>query len=115
MVGGMGEKKTLKLVAQYADACNLFPTPELPRKLDVLRRHCEDVGRDYDTVYKTLLLRMNVGPDGRGVEDLLNRLQRFRGPRHPGGHRSRDRRVDNQAARDHGERCHPGRRNRSEL
>jgi F420-dependent oxidoreductase-like protein len=79
MVGGMGEKKTLKLVAQYADACNLFPTPELPRKLDVLRQHCEDVGRDYDTVYKTLLLGMNVGPDGRGVEDLLNRLQGFAG------------------------------------
>ena len=41
LIGGMGEKKTLRLVAQYADACNLFPTPELPRKLDVLREHCK--------------------------------------------------------------------------
>src|SRR5919198_3691966 len=41
LIGGMGEKKTLRLVAQYADACNFFPTPELPRKLDVLREHCK--------------------------------------------------------------------------
>jgi F420-dependent oxidoreductase-like protein len=53
MVGGGGEKKTLRLVAQYADACNIFATPESARKLDVLRRHCDDVGRDFDTVEKT--------------------------------------------------------------
>src|SRR5690348_16077737 len=45
-VGGSGERKTLRLVAQYADACNLFPGPDLQHKLDVLRRHCEDAGRD---------------------------------------------------------------------
>ena len=47
MVGGMGEQKTLRLVARYADACNLFAYggPDLIRhKLDILRRHCEDVG-----------------------------------------------------------------------
>ena len=77
MIGGSGEKKTLKLVARYADACNLFPTPDVVRKLDVLRRHCENEGRDYDTVYKTLILRMNVGPDGRGVDDLLTRLRGY--------------------------------------
>ncbi|HVX44528.1 MAG TPA: LLM class F420-dependent oxidoreductase [Mycobacteriales bacterium] len=56
LIGGSGERKTLRLVAQYADACNLFPGPELDRKLDVLRRHCADVGRDYDEIEKTSVL-----------------------------------------------------------
>jgi F420-dependent oxidoreductase-like protein len=57
MIGGGGEKKTLLLVAKYADACNLFGTSpdEVARKLDVLRAHCEAVGRDYDSVEKTVL------------------------------------------------------------
>jgi alkanesulfonate monooxygenase SsuD/methylene tetrahydromethanopterin reductase-like flavin-dependent oxidoreductase (luciferase family) len=60
MVGGSGERKTLRLVAQYADACNLFAgTPEeIAHKLDVLRRHCEDVGRDYDEIAKTIAATM---------------------------------------------------------
>jgi len=49
MIGGAGEKKTLRLVAQYAQACNLFPGPDLVHKLDVLRRHCDDVGRTTTT------------------------------------------------------------------
>jgi len=53
MIGGGGEKKTLRLVARYADACNLFAGRDEARKLDVLRQHCEAVGRDYDTIYKT--------------------------------------------------------------
>lgn len=55
LIGGGGEKKTLRLVARYADACNLFtPSPqEVAHKLDVLRRHCDEVGRDYDTIQKT--------------------------------------------------------------
>lgn len=53
LIGGSGERKTLRLVAQYGDACNLFPGPELPRKLDVLRGHCDAVGRDYDEIQKT--------------------------------------------------------------
>jgi F420-dependent oxidoreductase-like protein len=56
LVGGMGEKKTLRLVAQYADACNLFTAigvDEVARKLDVLKRHCEDVGRPYDEIERT--------------------------------------------------------------
>ncbi|MFE0459294.1 LLM class F420-dependent oxidoreductase [Kitasatospora sp. NPDC058965] len=57
MIGGGGEKKTLLLVARYADACNLFGSgPEdVARKLDVLRAHCDDVGRDYDAITKTVL------------------------------------------------------------
>ena len=45
MIGGTGERKTLRLVAKYADACNLFPGPDVAHKLDVLRRHCETEGR----------------------------------------------------------------------
>lgn len=59
MVGGSGERKTLRLVAQYADACNLFASSpgEIRHKLDVLERHCEDVGRDPAQVRVTLLHR----------------------------------------------------------
>lgn len=57
LIGGSGEKKTLRLVAQYGDACNLFAIgPEgIRAKLDILRRHCDDVGRDYDTITKTII------------------------------------------------------------
>jgi F420-dependent oxidoreductase-like protein len=57
LIGGTGERKTLRLVAQYADACNLFAsTPaEISHKLDVLRRHCDDVGRDEAAIRKTIL------------------------------------------------------------
>ncbi|TFI21331.1 LLM class F420-dependent oxidoreductase [Streptomyces sp. 4R-3d] len=57
MVGGNGEKKTLRLVAQYADACNLitFTHTEAAGKLDVLRRHCDDLGRDYARIRKTAI------------------------------------------------------------
>ncbi|MGN9844913.1 LLM class F420-dependent oxidoreductase [Nonomuraea sp. H19] len=69
MIGGGGEKKTLLLVARYADACNLFGTSveELTRKLDVLRRHCADEGRDYDAIDKTVLLTRPVLADVDGV------------------------------------------------
>jgi F420-dependent oxidoreductase-like protein len=57
MIGGSGERRTLHLVAQYADACNLFATApeEISHKLEVLRGHCDDVGRDYDEISKTVL------------------------------------------------------------
>jgi F420-dependent oxidoreductase-like protein len=57
LIGGGGERKTLRLVAKYADACNLFgESPEVVRhKLDVLRGHCDDVGRDYDEIQKTMI------------------------------------------------------------
>ncbi len=68
LIGGGGEKKTLRLVAQYADACNLFDTglgPEgIPRKLDILRQHCEDVGRDIGEIEKTCLARVTLGRPG---------------------------------------------------
>lgn len=58
LIGGMGEKKTLRLIAQYADACNLFTflgVDALAQKLDVLRRHCDALGRDPATIEKTTL------------------------------------------------------------
>jgi len=57
VVGGSGERRTLRLVARYADACNLFGAEpdELSHKLDVLRGHCDEVGRDYDAIAKTLI------------------------------------------------------------
>ncbi len=58
LVGGMGEKKTLRLAAQYGDACNLFSRvggEMLAHKLEVLKRHCDDVGRDYAGIEKTSL------------------------------------------------------------
>jgi F420-dependent oxidoreductase-like protein len=59
LIGGGGEKRTLKLVAQYADACNLFAGPEVSHKLDVLREHCEAVGRPYDEIEKTAMFSIN--------------------------------------------------------
>jgi len=63
LIGGMGERKTLRLVARYADACNLFAlagTEALAAKLDVLRRHCDAEGRDYDAIEKTTLGTANL-------------------------------------------------------
>jgi F420-dependent oxidoreductase-like protein len=68
LVGGGGEKKTLRLVARYADACNLVAFrghDELAHKLDVLRGHCQAEGRAYDDITKTALDLLHVTPDGR--------------------------------------------------
>ena len=74
MIGGSGERKTLRLVAQYAQACNLFPGPNLGHKLDVLRAHCEAVGRDYDEIEKTVLYRFDVGAHGERVQQVIDEL-----------------------------------------
>jgi F420-dependent oxidoreductase-like protein len=71
MIGGGGEKKTLRLVAQYADACNLFAGRDEARKLEVLRQHCEAVGRDYDTIYKTAYYYFDPS---RGTQRIIDEL-----------------------------------------
>jgi alkanesulfonate monooxygenase len=75
LIGGGGEKKTLRLVAKYAQACNLFPGPELAHKLDVLRGHCDDVGRDYDEIAKTVMGPLDPGADGAGVDEMLDSMR----------------------------------------
>jgi F420-dependent oxidoreductase-like protein len=75
LIGGSGERKTLRLVAKYAQACNLFAGPEVGHKLDVLRGHCEDVGRDYDEIEKTVMGPMDPGPDGAGVDALIESMR----------------------------------------
>jgi len=77
LIGGGGEKKTLRLVAQYAQACNLFGQDDLPRKLDILRQHCADVGRDYDEIEKTVMVGIDPGADGEKVDQLLEQLRGY--------------------------------------
>ena len=75
LIAGSGERRTLPLVARYADACNLRPSPEIPRPLDLLRRLCEQAGRDYDRIEKTVPFGFDVGPGGSKVGELLDRLR----------------------------------------
>lgn len=75
LIGGGGEKKTLRMVAQYADACNLFPTPEIPRKLDILREHCKAVGRHYDDIEKTSLFTFDLGDNGENLGKVIGGLK----------------------------------------
>jgi F420-dependent oxidoreductase-like protein len=78
MIGGGGEKKTLRLVAQYADACNLFMRmgdDVLRHKLDVLRRHCDDVGRDYAEIEKTTLGTVHLAPGEMSPSGIIDRCQ----------------------------------------
>lgn len=85
MVGGSGERKTLRLVAQYADACNLFGRlgdDELRHKLDVLREHCERVGRPYADIEKTVQVgAIHVTKDGHNGSmtpaQVVERLAHF--------------------------------------
>ena len=67
MIGGGGERKTLRLVAQYADASNVFGGPEnIHHKWEVLRRHCEAVGRPFEEIERSTLQGVNVSRDGSG-------------------------------------------------
>jgi alkanesulfonate monooxygenase len=79
MIGGGGERKTLRMVAQYAQACNLFDSPDLSHKLDVLREHCERLGRDYDEITKTVMGPLDPGPDGQNVDAILEHLRDLAG------------------------------------
>jgi F420-dependent oxidoreductase-like protein len=74
LIGGAGEKKTLRLVARYADACNIFDTPELAHKLDVLREHCAAEGRDYASIEKTAQVRFDLGEHGENVQQTIEHL-----------------------------------------
>jgi Luciferase-like monooxygenase len=74
VVAGGGEQKTLRLVARYGDGCNLFPTPEIPHKLDVLKRHCDAAGRDYAAIDKTSMYNFDARGGEAGVQDAIAAL-----------------------------------------
>jgi F420-dependent oxidoreductase-like protein len=74
LIGGMGERKTLRLVAQYADACNLFThigMSAIKQKLDVLQRHCDALKRDYSRIEKTSLSTLNLRDDPESIDKAI--------------------------------------------
>ncbi len=78
LIGGVGEKKTLRLVAKYADACNLFGRlgPDVLRhKLEVLKAHCENVGRPYEEIEKTVLDTVNLAPGGMTAGQMVEKCR----------------------------------------
>ena len=78
LIGGAGEKKTLRLVAQYADACNLFAqmcTETVRNKLDILKGHCEKVGRDYAEIEKTALSTAHLAPEKMSPADVIQQCR----------------------------------------
>ncbi len=79
LIAGGGERRTLPLVARYADACNLYPTPDLADKFAVLRRLCEAEGRDYDTIEKTVILPFDLGTYGERADELAGVLRGLAG------------------------------------
>jgi F420-dependent oxidoreductase-like protein len=79
LIGGGGERKTLRLVAQYADAYNIFPlgVDGVRHKLDVLRRHCDDLGRDYDEIEKTMLSGPDTPDPMEDTDGYLAEMQQY--------------------------------------
>jgi F420-dependent oxidoreductase-like protein len=78
IIGGMGEEKTLRQVAQYADGCNLFAHAGLNvvrHKLDVLKRHCDALGRPYEEIERTALTRFELAPGRTTVSDAMQSLR----------------------------------------
>ena len=75
MVGGSGERQTLRIVAKYADACNLFGSAEtVKRKLSILKEHCRSVGRDYDSILKTKLGVVVIDDDKEMARKRLQQI-----------------------------------------
>lgn len=75
LVGGSGERKTLKIVAKYADACNLFGSAEtVKRKLNILKEHCKSVGRDYNSILKTKLSIIVVEDEKQTSEKKIEQI-----------------------------------------
>ncbi len=75
LIAGDGERRTLPLVARYADACSLRPKPDIGRKLDVLRRHCDEAGTDFDRLERTCVFEFAVDDGGPRTTELLERLR----------------------------------------
>ena len=78
LIGGSGERKTLRLVAKYADACNVFSESPaaVARKFAILREHCDAVGRNYDEIEKTVIRPMGFG-EGSSPDQVVQMLGEF--------------------------------------
>jgi F420-dependent oxidoreductase-like protein len=80
LIGGSGERKTLRLVARYADACNIngmLGVEAVKHKLEVLREHCQRENRNYEDIEKTILLLLNPGPNGENAPQVVDQLGQF--------------------------------------
>jgi F420-dependent oxidoreductase-like protein len=79
LIGGAGEKKTLRLVAKYADACNIaaYDLEQTAHKLDVLRQHCATEGRDYAEIEKTAQTRYDLGENGENANQVIESLHQI--------------------------------------
>lgn len=78
LVAGGGEKKTLRLVAQYADACNLYgPVEMVSAKLAILRQHCDALGRDYASIEKTTLGTVDLQPGKMSARDVVEQCRQL--------------------------------------
>jgi F420-dependent oxidoreductase-like protein len=75
LIAGTGERRTLPLVARYADACSLRPSPDIPAKLDVLRRHCDENGTDFDRIERTCAFAFAADDGGDATKELLEQLR----------------------------------------
>ena len=75
LIAGAGEKRTLPLVARYGDACNISPGPNIPDKLALLRRLCDEAGRDYDAIEKTAPFGFDVGEHGEKAGEVIEQLR----------------------------------------
>jgi F420-dependent oxidoreductase-like protein len=75
LIAGSGERRTLPLVARYADACNLRPGPDIPRQLDLLRQLCDTEQRDYEAIEKTVPFGFDVGEDGAKAGAVVQQLR----------------------------------------
>lgn len=81
LIGGMGEQKTLRLVAKYADACNLFARAGedvLKHKLDILKAYCDQYGRAYDQIEKTALETVHLAPGQMSSQGVIENCRRLR-------------------------------------
>ena len=80
LIGGGGEKRTLRTVAKYADATNVSGTPEeVQHKYDVLEQHCKDVGRDYSSIRRTIQLLLFLNEDPAFQQRVVQGIVSFRG------------------------------------
>jgi len=82
MIGGMGTKKTLRMVAQYADACNFFEsagTERIQQAINTLKEHCENLNRDYETIEKTSLGTVHLADGHDTVDSVQEWLKKLSG------------------------------------